>query len=103
MGFAAIDCSAELINYARGSIKEGGIPMNQRKTYIDMAKGVGILLVIFGHAMTGENRIVSWQCTFFMPMFFICSGLCYSKPKTILENTKKILIPYYIGGGLAFV
>ena len=32
--------------------------MNQRKTYIDMTKGIGILLVIFGHATTGENRIV---------------------------------------------
>lgn len=71
----------------------------QRKTYIDMAKGVGILLVIFGHAMTGENKIVSWQCTFFMPMFFMCSGLCYSKPRTLNENAKKILTPYYIWGG----
>lgn len=32
----------------------------QQKTYIDRAKGIGILLVIFGHAMTGENKIVSW-------------------------------------------
>ena len=77
--------------------------MNQRKTYIDMTKGIGILLVIFGHAMTSENRIVSWQCTFFMPMFFICSGLCYSNPKTLRENARKILTPYYIGGALASV
>lgn len=71
---------------------------NQRKPFIDMAKGIGIILVIFGHAMTGENIIVSWQCTFFMPMFFICSGLCYTKPKALLENVRKTLIPYYMGG-----
>lgn len=73
---------------------------NQRKPFIDMAKGIGIILVIFGHAMTGENIIVSWQCTFFMPMFFICSGLCYTKPKALLENVRKTLIPYYMGGGI---
>lgn len=33
-----------------------------------------------------------------MPMFFICSGLCYSNPKTLRENARKILTPYYIGG-----
>ena len=76
--------------------------MPQRKTYIDMAKGIGILFVIFGHAMPSDNLIVAWQCTFFMPLFFICSGLCYSKPKTLRENAKRILIPYYIAGG-AFV
>lgn len=75
---------------------------NLRKTYIDMAKGIGILLVIFGHAMTGENKIVSWQCTFFMPIFFICSGLCYTKPKSMCKNAGKILTPYYIGGGVGF-
>ncbi len=78
--------------------------MNQRlrKAYIDMAKGIGILLVIFGHAMTGENKILSWQSTFFMPMFFICSGLCYTKPKSMRKNAGKILTPYYIGGGVGF-
>lgn len=66
----------------------------ERKIYVDMAKGIGILLVIYSHAMTGENRAISWACTFFMPMFFICSGLCYSKPKSFLENFKKTLFPY---------
>ncbi len=71
----------------------------KRKAYIDIAKGIGILLVIFSHAMTRESRIVAWLCTFFMPMFFVCSGLCYSEPKTILENAKRTMIPYYIFGG----
>ena len=74
-----------------------------RKSYIDMAKGMGILLVIFGHAATGLNEFVAWQCTFFMPLFFVCSGLCYTKPKSFKQNAQKILLPYYFWGGVGFL
>lgn len=45
-----------------------------RKTYIDAAKGIGILLMILGHTMTpgvGKDMIYS----FHMPLFFVCSGM----------------------------
>lgn len=74
-----------------------------RKPYVDMAKGIGILLVILGHAVTTPNILVSWQCTFFMPLFFVCSGLCYTKPKTFKQNVQKTLYPYYVWGGIGFI
>lgn len=75
----------------------------KRKVYIDMAKGIGIFLVIFGHAMSSSNKVIEWQCTFFMPLFFILSGLTYNRPKKLAENAKKILLPYYIGGGTGLI
>lgn len=76
---------------------------NNRKVYIDMAKGIGILLVIFGHAVPSAELFVAWQCTFFMPLFFICSGLCYKNAKSLRESAKKILLPYYVWGGVGLV
>lgn len=72
---------------------------SQRKSYIDITKGIGILLVVFGHCVP-TSVIVPWQCSFFMALFFICSGLCYKAPKSFFENAKKILIPYYFWGGI---
>lgn len=76
---------------------------SQRKAYIDITKGIGILLVLVGHAITQANVLVPWESTFFMPMFFICSGLCYSKPKKIGSHAGTLLIPYYIWGGIGLV
>lgn len=49
--------------------------MNTRRMqYIDMAKGIGILLVIIGHTMS-----LGWKkdfiYSFHMPLFFVCSGM----------------------------
>lgn len=76
---------------------------NLRKSYIDMAKGIGVLMVLFGHCVSGENVFVSWQCSFFMPLFFLCSGMCYTRPKTFSQNARKILVPYYFWGAVGFV
>lgn len=74
-----------------------------RSEYIDMARGIGILLVIFGHCMSSPNAIVSWQCSFFMPLFFMCSGLCTNKIKTIKMHAARILSPYYFWGGIGLI
>lgn len=45
-----------------------------RMTYLDMAKGIGILLMIVGHTIS-----LGWQkdliYSFHMPLFFVCSGM----------------------------
>jgi len=74
----------------------------QRKSYIDITKGIGILLVVFGHCVP-TSAIVPWQCSFFMALFFICSGLCYKAPKSFIDNAKKILVPYYFWGGIGLL
>ena len=47
--------------------------MKERYDYADIAKGIGIILMVVGH--TGAPRfITNWIYAFHMPLFFILSG-----------------------------
>lgn len=52
---------------------------------IDIAKGIGILLVIIGHSFP-ESYIQRLCYCFHMPLFFFISGLCYNHLNTTLGN-----------------
>ena len=52
-------------------------PLNQRVEWIDVAKGIGILLVVLGHSGFSLN-IRWWIWSFHMPLFFLLSGLVFS-------------------------
>ena len=47
----------------------------QRNTYLDVVKGVGILLVVFGHLTKGGQIWREWIYAFHMPLFFMLSGV----------------------------
>lgn len=77
----------------------------ERLTYLDIAKGIGILLVVIGHVYVFNKQIVDrffviWLYSFHMPLFFIISGMliAYKNEKDILKfiikRIKGILIPY---------
>ena len=72
----------------------------KRITWIDASKGIGIFLVIIGHAtLTGPSRGEIYA--FHMPLFFFISGFLFSikKYKTFkdffISKTKSLLIPYF--------
>lgn len=70
--------------------------MNNRIKTIDIAKGLGILLVVIGHSMqTGSYPMrVIW--TFHMPLFFFLSGFCYNQYKYTFSTLLKARIrPLY--------
>ena len=69
----------------------------QRLIWLDIAKGIAILLVIIGHMgipRTMSNIIYS----FHMPFFFLMSGFMFSTNRPLRQNivreTQKILYPY---------
>ena len=90
----------------------------QNKKYyneITIAKGIGILLVVLGHALkqTGvsnvpRNALISIIYSFHMPLFFVLSGfvsvkiLQYSKMTEYINYIKsratRLLIPYFVMG-----
>lgn len=79
--------------------------MKTRDDYVDFVRGIGILLVIFGHAC------VCWQKPVFgfhMPHFFFLSGLFLSKYLTIPfreafhKALKKTLFPFVIFSFVGF-
>lgn len=50
----------------------------KRIEYIDIAKGIGIILVVMGHTIGTEVLVGSWIFSFHMPLFFFLSGLCFN-------------------------
>jgi hypothetical protein len=46
---------------------------------LDIAKGIGIILVIIGHMSSSYLR--DWIYSFHMPLFFILSGICFKTEK----------------------
>lgn len=106
-------------------IIEGKESAVMRETWVDYAKGIGIILVVFGHANRGlyssgiyispeiyhylDNIIYS----FHMPLFFFLSGLFFvssiknkSKGIFLWGKVKNVIYPYVvwslIQGGLRY-
>ena len=77
---------------------------NGRKTYLDVAKGIGILGVILGHHILclghGEYRwLTDWFWSFHMPMFFIISGYFFRSDSiraTLTKALGQLVRPYYL-------
>ena len=72
--------------------------MEQRLNYIDIAKGIGIVLVVLSH--TDYSDIMHYTLAFYVPIFFFCSGYTTSIPRNIpfkenfIKHAIKLLKPY---------
>jgi len=72
---------------------------NTRLNLLDIAKGIGIFLVVFGHVTHNPTyREFIWN--FHMPLFFFISGILYNSEVDFIVHLKKriktIVIPYVI-------
>ncbi len=73
---------------------------------IDIAKGIGIILVILGHLIKNYNNILfggihDWIYSFHMPLFFILSGMTFSHKRRIPDLAIRLLLPYIIWSSMA--
>jgi len=77
---------------------------DRRLHYLDVVKGIGILLVVITHAVCPFPYFVRWVFSFHMPLFFIVSGIqkAYAEAKhtlsigqSILQRTIRLLWPYF--------
>lgn len=72
---------------------------NTRIEYIDIAKGIGIILVVLGHTLNQHKLPCLYIRSFHMPLFFFISGLCFSFDKYnssvtfINKRYRQIIIP----------
>ncbi len=85
------------------------MPRSNRIRWIDIGKGVGIVLVSFGHIRNGNgesvwlpalNTPINFIYLFHMPLFFFLGGLTFSSrrafPVFLKIKAKTLLIPYYV-------
>ena len=70
-----------------------------RLTCFDIAKGIGIILMIVGHMPSVPSVLRMWIFSFHMPLFFIISGYFF-RPKHPYEYIKKtfkqLIVPYIL-------
>ena len=80
----------------------------KRIDYIDIAKGLGMMTIIWGHIMYAgiSNAIVY---AFHIPLYFFLSGLVFSRERYasfgefVMKRVKGLLFPYIIFSFLTWV
>ena len=83
--------------------------MSNRITWIDAARGVAMIAIVFGHTVNmGPWKV--WVYSFHVPLFFMLSGMTFhveaSFGRFCIDKAKRLLVPYYCFGFasiLAFV
>ena len=76
--------------------------MKKRIEYIDVYRGIGIILMIMGHIYFGKLFDIFIHA-FHIPMFFIISGYLFSTKNVdfkefIMKKSKQLLVPYIVFG-----
>lgn len=75
-----------------------GVFVKERDGSVDILRGLGILLVVSGHASSGSGLYQFTPYSFHMPLFFFISGLFFSESKiegvahVLIKNAKSLLL-----------
>lgn len=81
--------------------------MKKRIDYLDKAKGIAIILVIFLHIPStvdfiGYELWGGWIRTFYMPFFFLCSGLFF-RPINLCKKIWRLVVPLLFFNALSLL
>lgn len=72
--------------------------MDKRDHSIDIAKGLGIFLVVYGHIAKSEDYSNLLIYSFHMPLFFLLSGVFHKQQisffQLIKSKSRSLLLPY---------
>ena len=78
------------------------IKVSKRLDNLDIAKGIGIIMVVWAH---GSGPLSGFIYQFHMPLFFLISGYLFNSKSTFKEfawkRVKTLYIPF-VGGNLIF-
>ena len=83
----------------------------KRIEWLDLAKGIGVILVIMGHMPSVvPNSVRMWIFSFHMPLFFIIAGYFAIVPndthelvRALKKKTVKLLVEGYLAFALCFL
>ena len=76
--------------------------MNNRNITIDIAKGLGIVLVVLGHNWIAQENTELFEIifSFHMPLFFFLAGVFVGDSNNIIDfiikKTDALLKPYFV-------
>lgn len=90
--------------------KAQGVHGTERLEFLDVSKGIGILLVVIGHHLEVSPWLTIWIYSFHMPLFFIISGWLYAHKKPVCDTKemvqkkmRSLIYPYCIFSILAIL
>lgn len=72
-------------------------PVKARLDWLDIAKGIAIILVIVGHTVENLSPLRHIIFSFHMPLFFILAGYTFkTKPmgRTLSSSFSRLIVPY---------
>nr|WP_284508153.1 acyltransferase family protein [Caballeronia sp. AZ1_KS37] len=76
-----------------------------RNRTIDAARGIGIVLVVLGHAIGLPEWLFRVIYSCHMPLFFFLSGYLFNGKRGPLEvmrrNSRRLLMPYAVAAAIA--
>ncbi|MDR5797391.1 acyltransferase family protein [Caballeronia sp. LZ008] len=79
--------------------------MDLRNRTIDAARGIGIVLVVLGHAIGLPEWLFRVIYSCHMPLFFFLSGYLFNGKRSPLEvmrrNSRRLLMPYAVAAAIA--
>ncbi len=90
--------------YRRGRMEVIEKNMNTKRIrYLDLYKGIGIIMVVLGHMQMIPIELKLWIEAFHMPLFFVASGMLIGEKKLYERDAKttfgdracSVLIPYF--------
>lgn len=74
----------------------------QRDNTVTIVKAIGIILMVWGHAMVWGTPVCNVIYTFHMPLFFLMSGYCfkekyiYDAKLFVMRKLKGIYVPFVV-------
>ncbi len=94
--FVSHNCYAlDVLQMKVQSLQKGS--QTDRLVYLDFAKGIGIILVVWAHALGPFSDYIN---SFHMPYFFFISGMLYKGDRNITRyaksKVKSLLLPFWV-------
>lgn len=78
----------------------------KRLEWIDMCRGIVMILVVLGHTLTYNSNLRFIIFTFHMPVLFVISGYVF-KPRNLQSSVpkyaKRLLVPMYLAGAALLI
>ena len=78
-----------------------------REHWLDLAKAIGIIFVVWAHALPKDNYIWIWINSFHMPLFFCISGYLYScRGKLInyvIKKVRTLWVPFEVASFVTYL
>jgi polysaccharide biosynthesis protein PslL len=85
------------------------VAAGQRNVTLDVAKGIGIVLVVLGHNPVFREKahpLYEAVYLFHMPLFFFLSGMTFRlapAEEALRKRARSLLVPYFTMGAIAIV